>query len=909
MNIQKFTQKSIEALQNCENLANEYGNQQIEQEHMIYSLLTIDDSLIAKLIEKMGIDPQTFTARVLNAVKCLPKVSGSNAQIYVSQSLNKALLDAENEAKNLGDDYVSVEHLFLALIQDANTHVKEIFRDFGVSREAFLQALQGVRGNQRVTTDNPEATYDTLEKYGEELVEKARSQKMDPVIGRDDEIRNVIRILCRKTKNNPVIIGEPGVGKTAIVEGLAQRIAKGDVPASLKDKKIFSLNMGSLVAGAKYRGEFEERLKAVLDDVKASDGEIILFIDELHTIVGAGKAEGSMDAGNMLKPMLARGELHCIGATTLNEYRENIEKDKALERRFQPVMADEPTVEETISILRGLKERYEVYHGVKIEDNALVAAATLSNRYITDRFLPDKAIDLVDEACALIRTEMDSMPTELDEMRRKILQMEIEVTALKKEDDKLSMKRLEELQRELAELKDQFNTAEAQWQNEKSKVDDLSKLREEKDLVNSEIELAKQSGDLERAAILQYGRLPELERKIREGEAAAAAQGEGSSLVHEKVTEDEIGRIVSKWTGIPVAKLTESERSKTLHLPEQLHKSVIGQDEAVVKVAEAIMRSKAGIKDPDKPIGSFLFLGPTGVGKTELAKALARALFDDERNMVRIDMSEYMEKYSVSRLIGAAPGYVGYEEGGQLTEAVRRKPYSVVLFDEVEKAHADVFNILLQVLDDGRITDSQGRTVDFKNTIIIMTSNLGAQEILADIERQEKEQQGAASGVITIDENGDPADEGIEISDACRTTVDRILHAHFRPEFLNRLDEIIMFRPLTKGNIAGIIDLIVADLNERLKDREIAVSMTPAAKDYIADASYDPSYGARPLKRYIQKYVETMSAKLILEDKVRRGDTIQIDARGGGLTADVIPGAEEIEDTAPGEILQIGMSE
>ena len=919
MNIQKFTQKSIEALQNCENLANEYGNQQIEQEHMIYSLLTIDDSLIAKLIEKMGIDPQTFTARVLNAVKCLPKVSGSNAQIYVSQSLNKALLDAENEAKNLGDDYVSVEHLFLALIQDANTHVKEIFRDFGVSREAFLQALQGVRGNQRVTTDNPEATYDTLEKYGEELVEKARSQKMDPVIGRDDEIRNVIRILCRKTKNNPVIIGEPGVGKTAIVEGLAQRIAKGDVPASLKDKKIFSLNMGSLVAGAKYRGEFEERLKAVLDDVKASDGEIILFIDELHTIVGAGKAEGSMDAGNMLKPMLARGELHCIGATTLNEYRENIEKDKALERRFQPVMADEPTVEETISILRGLKERYEVYHGVKIEDNALVAAATLSNRYITDRFLPDKAIDLVDEACALIRTEMDSMPTELDEMRRKILQMEIEVTALKKEDDKLSMERLEELQRELAELKDQFNTAEAQWQNEKSKVDDLSKLREEKDSVNSEIELAKQNGDLERAAILQYGRLPELERKIREGEAAAAAQGEGSSLVHEKVTEDEIGRIVSKWTGIPVAKLTESERSKTLHLPEQLHKSVIGQDEAVVKVAEAIMRSKAGIKDPDKPIGSFLFLGPTGVGKTELAKALARALFDDERNMVRIDMSEYMEKYSVSRLIGAAPGYVGYEEGGQLTEAVRRKPYSVVLFDEVEKAHADVFNILLQVLDDGRITDSQGRTVDFKNTIIIMTSNLGAQEILADIERQEKERRGNAAGsagyragnpdVITIDENGDVVDEGIEISDACRTAVDRILHAHFRPEFLNRLDEIIMFRPLTKGNIAGIIDLIVADLNERLKDREIGISMTLAAKNYIADASYDPSYGARPLKRYIQKYVETMSAKLILEDKVHRGDTIQIDARGGELAADVIPAAEEIEDTAAGEILQIGMSE
>ncbi len=890
MNIQKFTQKSMESIQNAQNMAVEYGNQQIDQEHLLYCLLTVEDSLIATLIEKMQIDPSAYTARVRQAVENLPKVSGDGVQHYVSNALNKVLVGAEDEAKKLGDEYVSVEHLFLAMLHHANGPVKQLMKEFGISRESFLQALQSVRGNQRVTSDNPESTYDTLEKYGEELVSKAKEQKMDPVIGRDEEIRSVIQILSRKTKNNPVIIGEPGVGKTAIVEGLAQRIAKGDVPTSLKDKKIFSLNMGSLVAGAKYRGEFEERLKAVLDDVKASDGSIILFIDELHTIVGAGKTDGAMDAGNMLKPMLARGELHCIGATTLNEYREYIEKDAALERRFQPVMASEPTVEDSISILRGLKERYEVYHGVKIEDNALVAAAVLSDRYISDRFLPDKAIDLMDEACALIKTEMNSMPTELDEMKHKLDQMKIEEFQLEKEQDNLSKERLEDLKKDMAELGDRFREATAKWQSEKDKIDSLAKLREERDAVHSEIEIATRDGNLEHAAELQYGKLPEIEAKIKEGEEAAAKAQEGGGLVHEKVTDDEIGRIVSKWTGIPVEKLTESERSKTLHLPEELHRSVVGQNEAVTKVAEAIMRSKAGIKDPTKPIGSFLFLGPTGVGKTELAKALARALFDDEKNMVRIDMSEYMEKYSVSRLIGAAPGYVGYEEGGQLTEAVRRKPYSVVLFDEVEKAHPDVFNILLQVLDDGRITDSQGRTVDFKNTIIILTSNLGAQEILADIERREHATaETTDQSVQSGNQNGKRSETGnvVEVSEACREAVDGILHQHFRPEFLNRLDEIIMFRPLTKENIAGIIDLIMEDLNKRLADREIKVRLTDAARTFVADAAYDPSYGARPLKRYIQKNVETMSAKLILEDKVQEGSTIVIDAKDGALQASV----------------------
>jgi ATP-dependent Clp protease ATP-binding subunit ClpB len=874
MNINKFTQKSMEAVQNTQNRASQYGNQTLQEIHLLYSLMTIDESLIAKLIQKMGIDANAFTKTCEQALNNLPKVSGSSSQIYMSHELNNVLNGAEDEAKKLGDEYISVEHLFLSLLRNADSTVRDIFRQYGITRDGFLKALQEVRGNQRVTSDNPEDTYDSLEKYGEELVSKAKAQKMDPVIGRDDEIRNVIMILSRKTKNNPVLIGEPGVGKTAVVEGLAQRIAKGDVPASLKDKKIFSLNMGSLIAGAKYRGEFEERLKAVLDEIKKANGEILLFIDELHTIVGAGKTEGSMDAGNMLKPMLARGELHCIGATTLNEYREYIEKDAALERRFQPVMVDEPTVEDTISILRGLKDRYEAYHKVKINDNALVSAAVLSNRYISDRFLPDKAIDLVDEACAMVKTEIDSMPAELDEKRRKIQQLEIEEMALKKEDDNLSKERLADLQKELAELKDTFNTEQAQWQNEKAKVDSLGKLRQQKDALNSEIELAKQKGDLAKASELEYGQLPKLTQQIQDEENNL--KDDDLSMVHEQVTENEIARIVSKWTGIPVSRLTESERNKTLHLGDTLHKRVIGQDEAVTKVAEAIMRSKAGIKDPTKPIGSFLFLGPTGVGKTELAKALAEALFDDEKNMVRIDMSEYMEKYSVSRLIGAAPGYVGYEEGGQLTEAVRRKPYSVVLFDEVEKAHPDVFNILLQVLDDGRITDSQGRTVDFKNTIIILTSNIGAQEILADLERQEKEV-----------EEGKLAHTG-EISGQTRKNVENLLHAHFRPEFLNRLDEIIMFHPLTKDNISKIIDLIVKDLNKRLADREITVALTDDAKKFIADAAYDPSYGARPLKRYIQKHVETLSAKLILSDQVSEGDTIQVDVQNGQLGAYVV---------------------
>ena len=847
----------MQAVQDCEKLAYEYGNQEIDQEHLLYALLTQEDSLIAKLITKMEIQLEYFTERAQQALEKKTKVSGGN--LYISNALNKVLISAEDEAKAMGDQYVSVEHLFLSMIREPNQAIKAILKEFGITRERFLKVLSTVRGNQQVVTDNPEATYDTLNKYGQDLVEKAREQKLDPVIGRDAEIRNIIRILSRKTKNNPVLIGEPGVGKTAAIEGLAQRIVRGDVPEGLKDKKIFALDMGALVAGAKYRGEFEERLKAVLEEVRKSEGQIILFIDELHLIVGAGKTDGAMDAGNMLKPMLARGELHCIGATTLDEYRKYIEKDAALERRFQPVMVDEPTVEDTISILRGLKERYEVFHGVKITDSALVSAATLSNRYISDRFLPDKAIDLVDEACALIKTEMDSMPTELDELRRRVMQLEIEEAALKKETDHLSQERLEALQTELAEMREEFANKKAQWDNEKHSVENLSHLREEIETINKEIAQAQQHYDLNKAAELQYGKLPELQKQLAIEEEKVKKQD--LSLVHEAVTEEEICRIISRWTGIPVAKLTESERNKTLHLDQELHKRVIGQEEGVTKVTEAIIRSKAGIKDPTKPIGSFLFLGPTGVGKTELAKALAECLFDDESNMVRIDMSEYMEKYSVSRLIGAPPGYVGYDEGGQLTEAVRRKPYSVVLFDEVEKAHPDVFNVLLQVLDDGRITDSQGRTVDFKNTILIMTSNIGSSYLL------------------------DGCDENVEIEPDTEQMVMNDLRAHFRPEFLNRLDETILFKPLTKQNIGGIIKLMIADVNKRLEDREISIALTPQAEQYIIEHGYDPVYGARPLKRYLQKHVETAAARLILNGNINPGDVIKIDVIDGSLDA------------------------